>query len=226
MKRNLFIAIAFLSIMADMVYAVSVYSGTDPNGTTYVGVRYRYFHADSADKEIYIGIEDMSTIDLRSQVDVAWKSINNLTITYDGNVITASIFNGSNTFTGSYIFDWDENTSNPLNYFEIDQVSRDAGTTASLLGLTLNGESLGDFAGDGWNDSYFYTQNLQNGFTMTGQIVLSGVFSTSREDSMIQISMGYAPIPAVPEPLTCIAVLASIAGIGRYVVKYRLKTEA
>ena len=78
---------------------------------------------------------------------------------------------------------------------QITVASRDTGASAAFNNVVLDGDSLGDFNLTGFNDRMVEGAQLDDGFTLTGDIVLSGFFSTSQERSRVEVKVGHNAAP-------------------------------
>jgi hypothetical protein len=78
-----------------------------------------------------------------------------------------------------------------LNYVQLDVVNRAAGTTVDFNNVTLNGQALGDFSGAGWSTWMVTGIDFTSGFTIEGDIVLTGP-QPSGETNKVEIKVGYS----------------------------------
>ncbi|MFZ5830185.1 MAG: PEP-CTERM sorting domain-containing protein, partial [Planctomycetota bacterium] len=134
-------------------------------------------------------------------------------LTYDGaNTLTWQVGASHNYQLVDANFD----PAKPLNYLQFDVVAREAGASVEFKNINLNGESLGDLAslnGAGWKNWYLGSAGLDDGFTLTGDLVLSGVFSTSQENNKLQVTMGHTA-QVVPEPSSLAIFGSGALGLG------------
>jgi hypothetical protein len=172
------------------------------------GARYRSFGNTGAD-EIYLGRGDLGVAGNRAQRNFGytpWGASNGITFTYDqANDTLATAVDigndGSVDFTLEYpnLASQVEAMGNGCTVGEVDfmvlsVVGRDAGTTVDFNDVMLDSNDLGDFSGTGgwftWTVSGF---DFTQGFTVTGELLLSGTFGTSQELSKLEMLVGCSP---------------------------------
>lgn len=181
-----------LGLNADAVVTATVSSGSNPHATLTGGVRYKSFNSGS-DREIYLGIPDLGVGSNRVEKDAVWQSSNHILFTYDpiaGNE-TTSVNTGGTIYNLTYPAAGTLDLGN-LNYVQIDVVNRAAGTTVNFTNVILNGVPLGNFIGVGWSTWMVTGMDLTTGFTIEGDIVLSGTQPGSSELNKVEIKVGYA----------------------------------
>ena len=172
-----------------------------------ISTRFRSFGNTGGD-EIYVGVPNLGDPP-RAARTITWATgLNAITIVYDQNApsLTAKVVNVNGTFllTNTNLLadlatKGKTHTLADLNIMQITVASRDLGTqtapgtSTALKNVVLDGAPLGDFNGTPNVLDWKVTgAQLNDGFTLTGDIVLSGSFSTSQENSKVEIKAGYA----------------------------------
>jgi hypothetical protein len=85
-------------------------------------------------------------------------------------------------------------TVDEVDFMIISVVGRDAGTTVDFNNVMLDTNSLGNFSGTGgWFNWTVTGFDFTQGFTVTGDLLLSGTFSTSQEKSKLEMQVGCHP---------------------------------
>lgn len=126
----------------------------------------------------------------RSEKGVTWTKPGSYDVafTYDLQTMTlaADVSGGVGSLT--------RNLSTPLgnlDSLQIHVVDRDPGGQVDFLNATVDGSPLGSFYGNGdWQTFKFPSNTLNDGFTITGTLVIDGTFGTSRELSKVEIGVG------------------------------------
>ena len=157
------------------------------------GVRLKSFN-NGPGGEIYLGKPDLGIGANRVEIDFyptgQWQpsnhvkfeytptGTNNLKVTVDAN--------------NQYILMYNLGDANILNYLKIDVVGRQVGTTVDFNNVTLNSNALGNFSGTGWQTWQVKELDFTSGFTVEGDLLLSGT-QPGGETNKLQLSVGYAP---------------------------------
>jgi hypothetical protein len=203
--------------------------GVDPDAVNLAVVRYRELITGS-EREIYLGVPDLGDGGAhRTEEDLDWDSSNTITFTYDPTLdkLTTNVSNGNGNWTLDYnnfstnvrdlVFGGDQAVADSalslLYYLQISTTLREfPPAQLSLDNVYLDGILLGDFPG-----VFFGTQNWQvsgydfsAGFTLTGELNLSGIWVPFAEWNLVEISLGFvdsfAPVTtnvvAIPNPVT------------------------
>jgi hypothetical protein len=172
------------------------------------GVRYRSFGNTGAD-EIYLGRGDLGVGGNRAQRNFGytpWGAANGITFTYDeaDDKLTTAVDigdNGSVDFTLEYP-DLESRvealgtgcTVDEVDFMIISVVGRDSGVTVDFNNVYLDGSSLSNFSGTGgWFNWTVSGYDFSQGFTVTGDLLLSGSFGTSQELSKVEMQVGCLP---------------------------------
>ena len=181
-------------------------SGGSGTGQSLAGDRFRSFQPTGAD-ENYLGVPSLGNAGNRVAQQLNWMTgANNpltsfdFTFQYDqaNDKLVSTIF-GS---TLEYIA-WSTKlaglgktkTAADLNAFQISVGNRDVNSNVYLTDMVLDGIALGDFGGS--NPSYLNwlvtgsDMNLTDGFTLNGKLWLEGPFSSSQENSAVNLSAGW-----------------------------------
>ncbi|MBS3777981.1 MAG: right-handed parallel beta-helix repeat-containing protein, partial [Candidatus Thermoplasmatota archaeon] len=186
-------------------------SGADSRG----GVRYKTFDS-SNDAEAYIG-SDLDDPSARAELDfygatdiygntvyASWQSTNHIQLTYDPRGSLYTKINCSHVLEKDYSCGY---LGDDLNYLQFTVAARQSGTTVNFENVILYNQtsyiSLGDFINidDDWKDWYTLFSSgscLKDGFTIEGDIVLSGS-QPGGETNKVQIIIGHADPPCGPE---------------------------
>ena len=78
-----------------------------------------------------------------------------------------------------------------LDYLQVTVAARDSGTTVALKDVMLEGFPLGEFSATGVMSDWSVTGfDFSKGFTVSGNLALTGSFSTNQENDKAQLSIG------------------------------------
>ena len=204
MKTFIAIVAVFLTLVsAGIASALTVTPGYDSDAVNLGAVRYRSF-GNTGGEEIYLGVPDLGIAANRTAKDFGsnkWGTSNSITFIYDktADKLTTDVNTGSQIFTLEYP-NFSTKVANPsllseLNYMQIDVVGRDANTTVDFKNVYLDGNLLGNFSGTGgWFNWKVTGYDFSHGFTLTGDILLSGTFTNSQENCKVEIKFGYSDL--------------------------------
>ncbi|TDP61548.1 PEP-CTERM sorting domain-containing protein [Roseateles toxinivorans] len=207
-------------------------SGGAGTGQSLAGDRFRSFQPTGSE-ENYLGIPSLGNASNRVVRQLNWMTDANnpltsfdFTFQYDqaSDKLVSTILGGSLEYSG-----WSTKLAGlgktkgaaDLNAFQITVKQGDVGSLVYLTDMVLDGVALGSFSGvDGLNKDWLVTgsdMNLTDGFTLTGKLWLQGAFSSSQENSAVNLTAGWdtrGVAPAqVPEPGTLLLAGAAIAGL-------------
>ncbi len=171
-------------------YTYTVEAGAANFSEKYAEVRYRSFK-NTGGNEIYIG-PDIDE-EVRNEALVNWDvgNTHNITFDYDAttNIISTTVSVNGIDYSQSY--DIDSAPVNHINSLQIDVVMRDNKGIVELNNLTLDGNGIGNFSGEGWNTWKVYGFDFTNGFSVTTDLFLDGKFTGSQEKCKVQLTFGY-----------------------------------
>lgn len=186
----------------------TVSAGAPVGFTSLIGVRFRAFNRPS-DKELFLGIPDLGIAPpRRTETDLTWKTGNNeVTYEYDPatNQLKATVINSAGTFMLTYLnvlaavntYRAGQNVCS-MNVMQIALGSQNEPTgTVAFNNVLLNGESIGNFNGAGFNNWTIRNVDFGLGFKITGTIVLTGTHPTSAETNKVDILVGNDQTPVI-----------------------------
>jgi len=219
---------------ADIVITSGAYIGSGGAGTgqSLAGDRFRSFQPTGAD-ENYLGVPSVGTAANRTAQQLNWMTDPSnpltsfdFTFQYDqaNDNLVSTILGGTLTYNN-----WSTQLGTlgktkgaaDLNAFQITVKQGDIGSTVYLTDMVLDGNALGSFYGvDGLNKDWLVTgsnMNLTDGFTLTGKLWLQGPFSSSQENSAVNLTAGWdsrGVPPSVPDGGTTLTLLGgALAGL-------------
>jgi len=186
------------------VDAQTVTSGLVTTRESLAAVRFKSL-GNTGSKEIYLGVPDVGTGSHRTERDVTWAATNDATFQYDAinDELIATIANVNGTYDLTY-----PNLSSQIttlgktfnvadmDFMQISVYARHAGTTVTFDDFQLDASSLGTFSAtyNSVNTWMVSNYDFSTGFTVTGQILLSGTFSGGDEVSKIELTVGKANV--------------------------------
>ncbi len=241
-------AVAGLTLFAAAeTYAASVASGFDAEALLKGAVRYRHMNSNGMQKEIYIGVPPLDTAANRNTGDVSWGTGKHVLFTYSAGVLSTTVGTGLSAVTVTPT----GGSLGELNYILIN-VQRNQMMGGGMGGggmmhgpiefknVKLNGTSLapdsfvGEASGAKWNVT---GEILSDGFTMEGDIVLSGM-QPGMDMNHVELSVGYTdqtgpqvtsiavdPNPAILNGTTSLRATVDDAAVGNHPIQsaeYRL----
>ena len=173
---------------------LSASGGTIQSGPVEVAaVRFRSF-ANTGGAEMFLGIPDLGQGGNRVERDYVWSrpGTHYVAFAYDAEtyLLAAAIYSFESKAYVDLVFD---RFTEPL---ELDSIlirlaDRDVDSQVDFVGVEVDGTALGDFYGDdGAQEFGIPSKDLNDGFFMSGYIVLDGPFSLSQELSKVEILVG------------------------------------
>lgn len=171
------------------------------NLTEAAGVRYR---GNSSGNEIYLGIPNLGTAGNRVEasypnVYANWTA-GTYTVTFSFDPVenkVATTINGAGG-TAALEYDFDIKmapgcATSGWNTLDINVVDRLSGVNnLRFNNVMLDGYSLGNFGEEGWRNWTVSDYDFSQGFTLTGDLVVEGVWSGS-ETNKLQLMVGCLP---------------------------------
>jgi hypothetical protein len=159
------------------------------------GVRFRNFTNSAAQQEIYLGVGDLGVGANRSQ--------KHATFTQNGSTPVDFAYNAGDdelsASAGSDFVVFENLSANMPSNCSIEDIdraelwvaARDAGTTVTLSGSAMGQPFTVSADGDGSNSKFYTIQNIDvtNGFTISGDITLTGTFSNG-ERGKVELVLG------------------------------------
>jgi hypothetical protein len=228
MAMTAMMMLAILSLSSVAHAGIILDGGTIAGSTTEGAVRYRDLGNTNANSDIYLGVGDLgvaanrveknyyggSTTDSLTPIG-AWlngPSVNRISFTYD-KANDRLVTNVTSAYSYQLIYDsFSTKRANPsldLNYLSFGLRGSATGTV-TLQNILLDGNAIDSVtANDGtYRNFYLAGYNLNNGFTLTADLLLTGTLSKA-ESSKVDISFGNSPL--VPEPASATLISAAAA---------------
>jgi len=173
--------------------------GHDFAATMYGGVRYRSF-GNTGGAEVFEGTKlGSGTVGVNYVVqNLTWGANNTISFTYDPATQTlTSVVNGGTPLVFSGF-----QPASAINYMKIQVAEQNAGSTVDFNNVSIDGTSIGNFSPPCGAallcDWKLVGANFSGGFTLTGDIVLTGTQGTSQENNKVEITLGYLASPNTP----------------------------
>ena len=167
--------------------------------------RWRSF-GNTGGNELYLGQGDLGVAANRVEQGFNWSSGTTLvTLAYDSTTMELSA-----TVGGQQALSFNISDPGNMSLMQIAVADREANGIVEFNNVTLNGEAVGSFGGNGgwdvWTVSNF---DFSQDWSLQGDIELTGSFSNSQEKSKVDITFGAA---AIPEPASIGVLLVGCAG--------------
>jgi hypothetical protein len=148
------------------------------------GVRYRSF-GNTGGEEIYLGVGDLGVAANRNAEHHTWGASQHVTFTYDGAGNLAAYVDGVEKETYAGV------GGSCADYMVMSVVARDAGTTVDFDNVMLDGYVLGDYnaTASAWNSWTISGFDFSGPFTMEGDLLLNGTFSSSGGEELSKVEL-------------------------------------
>lgn len=151
--------------------------------------RWRSF-ANTTSTELLVGRGSLANAPNRSEAQYTWlrPGTYDVTFTYDRSTLKliATIEPG-----GGYVEFLLTQPLARMDSFEVILTDRDTNSQVDVGNVTVDGLPVGSFVGDGTQHIYAFPSTvLDDGFTFTGTITISGNFSSTPERSKVEIFVG------------------------------------
>jgi hypothetical protein len=217
MRRLIAIVCALVVGVASTVPASAVvitpgdYIGSSGTGESLAGDRFRSF-ANTGGNENYLGVPSLGNLP-RAERGITWTTNTltsyDFTFQYDqaNDKLVSTIAGGTlerPTWSADLITKGKTKGASDLNAFQISIGNRDAGADVYLTDVVLDGIALGGFSTVNPSfGNWLVTgpdMNLTDGFTLTGTLWLLGPFSTSQENSVVNLTAGWDTRGSTPVP--------------------------
>ncbi len=183
-------------------------------------VRYRAFVNNNASNSgTYVGQHDLGTSSNRTaQTANGYYSTSAVfTFSFDGNQTVTSTYGGKPTI--SKVLPGGD--PGALNAFQMTMRNSGQSGIVYVDNLTVNGDNIGNFSQNGFQDYTIYGADFSAGFTVTRTLRLPDGFSNyaGGESSKLQFIAGYGDdyqIDSVPEPssVALLTLILGVAGVG------------
>jgi hypothetical protein len=217
MRKSLIIVwslFVLMSLTVSLASAYTVTSGVDATAVMLGGDRFRSF-GNTGGNENYVGVPDLGVAANRAEIGYNWVASNYSSIFFQYDKLNDKLiskvdldhdgsYDKMKEYTGlsAKITSLGRNASllTSINYFQITLADRDLNTQVDFKNVILNGTSVSDFIGNNALATYTVKGfNFSNGFILTGDIYLSGIFSTtSQENSRVEAGFGHVNVVPVP----------------------------
>ncbi len=161
------------------------------------GVRYRSL-GNTGGREMYLGVSDLGVGINRVEVDFNWSSPGSHPFEFTYDKANDKLVGKLGAKTLEYPAFSTKLTSGctvaGLNKVQMTIAARHTGTTVDVKNLDLDGNALGDYGAvfNQFKDWTISGYNFSNGFTLKGDIDLTGTFSGGEETSKVQFLVGCA----------------------------------
>jgi hypothetical protein len=167
--------------------------GTLAGPAEVAAVRFRSF-GNTGGAEVFLGIPDLGQGGNRVERDYTWSR--------PGTHWVAFAYDAETYLTAAAVYSFDSEAYVDLVFdrftepLELDSIyillaDRDVDSQVDFLGVEVDGTPLGDFYGyDKVQEFAFPSKELNDGFFLSGYIVLDGPFSFSQELSKVEIIVG------------------------------------
>lgn len=188
------------------------YIGSSGTGESLAGDRFRSF-ANTGGNENYLGVPNLGTLP-RAEQGITWTTNTltsyDFTFQYDqaNDKLVSTIAGGTlerPNWSADLITKFKTKGASDLNAFQISIGNRDAGADVYLTDVVLDGIALGGFSTSNPSfGNWLVTgsdMDLTDGFTLTGTLWLRGPFSTSQENSVVNLTAGWDTTGSPPVPV-------------------------
>jgi hypothetical protein len=179
--------------------AAPVVASGQVSGVWSPSVRFKSF-GNTGSQELYVGFGDLGRAENRSGMDMVYAkpSTNRFTFSYDPaqrSVRTDVDLRADGHADGNASFTAASLRCTALDRLQVLVAANHPGVTVNLRNLVVNGTPLGDFTGVSGSSTWwnYVGQDLSGGFTITGEVEISGTFSGGDERSKVEIQAGCAP---------------------------------
>jgi hypothetical protein len=192
-------------------------SGSVPAPSEYLlAQRYKALRAigTSGDKEIYVGVPDLSIAPHRAEGELFYTNIIHFILQYDpatNLLVNTTNINGinfttiKNNISAAVAAAGKSAPLTAINFMELQIRTQNATSAVDVTNLILNGQAItGPYTrSNSPGTSYWHLMNYDfgAGFTLTGTITLTGTFGSSAEANKVEFTFGSQPSAASPLPV-------------------------